>query len=120
MWISRMFGYLKKAIVEDVPPEIHACEFCRKVDCTPDNVATCQDRLEGVESARYPTLTLRRPGERPTPSHSDQTQTGTRRSSPLGTAPADTDALDSGPPSGFRSPRERLGSRPEGGWADLD
>ena len=36
---------LKNEIVQDVPPELDACEICRKTECYDDEWITCENRM---------------------------------------------------------------------------
>ena len=59
-WIDRLWQHA----VQDVPPELDACESCREVDCTAERAATCETRRvpigekstggEAVEADRPP------------------------------------------------------------------
>lgn len=43
---GRLWRELARWVVADVPPEIQACELCRVVDCDPETMRTCPERLE--------------------------------------------------------------------------
>ena len=45
-FFQRMFQRLSRLIIEDVPPEIDACETCRETECTEERFETCENRIK--------------------------------------------------------------------------
>ncbi len=45
-FFQRVFQFFKSAIVEDVPPELDACETCRELNCPQHRFEHCERRLE--------------------------------------------------------------------------
>lgn len=51
-FISRIRLWLRGEIVEDVPPELAACEFqCRVDECLHDKWENCENRLRAARRA---------------------------------------------------------------------
>lgn len=50
--IDALLRWLSSQIVTDVPPEIHACEHCREVDCSPERMQACALRAEAESAER--------------------------------------------------------------------
>jgi hypothetical protein len=47
--ISRIRRWIRDEIVQEVPPEMSACEFdCRHLECTQGEWETCKNRLRGM------------------------------------------------------------------------
>lgn len=36
---------ISQRIIQDVPPELDACEICRKTECSQDEWIVCEDRI---------------------------------------------------------------------------
>ena len=48
--ISRIRRWLREEIVQEVPPEIRACEFeCRHLECAQGEWETCRNRLRSMD-----------------------------------------------------------------------
>ncbi len=43
--LKRLLHTTSQHIIQDVPPELHACEICRKTECLQDEWITCENRL---------------------------------------------------------------------------
>jgi len=49
--LSRIRLWLRGEVVDDVPPELAACEFqCRAQECLHDKWETCENRLRTARS----------------------------------------------------------------------
>jgi hypothetical protein len=64
-FLVEMVNRVKDEIVQDCPPELYACEVCRKLDCNSIEWLECPTRLQGAEFVRAlkmdPTLEIRCP-----------------------------------------------------------
>jgi hypothetical protein len=38
-------GIISQHIIQDVPPELDACEICRKTECLQDEWIACENRI---------------------------------------------------------------------------
>jgi len=43
--LKGLFQRIKRAIIQDVPPELYACEICRKTQCAHGEWLTCENRI---------------------------------------------------------------------------
>jgi hypothetical protein len=51
----QVMRWLKQQVVQDVPAELAVCEFdCRKVQCTRDEWATCERRINRAAGELFP------------------------------------------------------------------
>lgn len=50
--VAKIRLWLRGEVVEDVPPELAACEFhCRVHECLHDHWETCENRLRGARDS---------------------------------------------------------------------
>jgi len=48
--VARIRQWFREEIVQQVPPEMHACEFeCRRLECAQGEWETCKNRLRGLD-----------------------------------------------------------------------
>lgn len=45
-FIGDIIHRISRAIVDDVPPELDACEVCRVLKCNQSNFESCEQRLQ--------------------------------------------------------------------------
>jgi hypothetical protein len=51
----QVLRWLKQQVIQDVPDELAVCEFdCRKVQCTRDEWATCERRINRAAGELFP------------------------------------------------------------------
>ena len=43
--LKRLLQSIGQHIIQDVPPELHACEICRKTECLQDEWIACENRI---------------------------------------------------------------------------
>jgi len=43
--LKRLLQTISQPIIQDVPPELDACEFCRKTECSQDEWIVCENRI---------------------------------------------------------------------------
>jgi len=43
--LTRVLERIGKGFVQDIPPELEACEICRKTECTQDEWIACGNRI---------------------------------------------------------------------------
>jgi hypothetical protein len=69
--LRRLKKKVADAVVQDVPPELEACEVCRRTHCDTEEWLTCERRIAAarfVQEGNAPALEqLRRHHARPTP-----------------------------------------------------
>ena len=47
MSVNRVWRWLKTQVAQEVPDDYAACAFdCKKTDCSPEQIATCERRLQ--------------------------------------------------------------------------
>jgi hypothetical protein len=47
-WPNRFWARFRGGLVQDVPPSLEACEWCRETDCTQERWLGCSSRLAGA------------------------------------------------------------------------
>ena len=47
--LKRLLQRISQHIIQDVPPELHACEICRKTECLQDEWIACENRIAHVK-----------------------------------------------------------------------
>ena len=47
--LRKLMLRLKRAVVQDCPPELYACEVCGKVECDHAEWAKCEKRIAAAE-----------------------------------------------------------------------
>lgn len=45
---------IKNSIIQDCPPELNACEICRKLECNDEEWLNCEKRLQFAEFTKSP------------------------------------------------------------------
>ena len=43
--LKRLLQTISQRIIQDVPPELDACEICRKTECSRDEWIVCENRI---------------------------------------------------------------------------
>ena len=43
--LQRLLKALSQRIIQEVPPELEACEICRKTECSQDEWIVCETRI---------------------------------------------------------------------------
>jgi hypothetical protein len=43
--LKRLLQAIGQRIIQDVPPELDACEICRKTECSQDEWIVCEQRI---------------------------------------------------------------------------
>ena len=43
--LKRLLQDISQCIIQDVPPELDACEICRKTECLQDEWIVCENRI---------------------------------------------------------------------------
>jgi hypothetical protein len=43
--LKSLLRHISEGIVQDVPPELYACEICRKTQCVQDEWIVCEKRI---------------------------------------------------------------------------
>ncbi len=43
--LKRLLQTIRQGIIQDVPPDLHACEICRKTECSQDEWIVCEKRI---------------------------------------------------------------------------
>jgi len=43
--LKRLLQDISQRIIQDVPPELDACEICRKTECSQDEWIMCENRI---------------------------------------------------------------------------
>ena len=43
--LKRLLQTISQPIIQDVPPELDACEICRKTQCSQDEWIVCENRI---------------------------------------------------------------------------
>jgi hypothetical protein len=46
-WLSTILTRVRRGVIQDVPPNLEACESCREVDCARERWLACAKRLAG-------------------------------------------------------------------------
>jgi hypothetical protein len=47
--LHKLMLRLKRAVVQDCPPELYACEVCGKIECDYAEWANCEKRIAAAE-----------------------------------------------------------------------
>lgn len=47
-FFQRLAHRISRAIVDDVPPDLDACETCREIECTQSHWEGCEQRLQKI------------------------------------------------------------------------
>jgi hypothetical protein len=49
--MKSLFQRIKGQIIREVPPELYACEICRKSECSQDEWLACENRIMHAKCA---------------------------------------------------------------------
>jgi hypothetical protein len=44
-WLKRLVQAISQRAIQEVPPELEACQYCRKSDCSQNEWLVCEDRI---------------------------------------------------------------------------
>jgi hypothetical protein len=43
--LARLLKSISQHVIQEVPPELYACEICRRTDCSQDEWIVCENRI---------------------------------------------------------------------------
>jgi hypothetical protein len=43
--LKHLLQTISRHVIQDVPPEMYACEICRRTDCSQDEWIVCENRI---------------------------------------------------------------------------
>jgi len=43
--LKRLLQAISQHVIQEVPPEMYACEICRRTDCAQDEWIVCENRI---------------------------------------------------------------------------
>lgn len=50
--VRRLMSRLKGSVIQQIPPELEACEVCSRLDCSSGEFTSCETRLAAAEFVR--------------------------------------------------------------------